>query len=442
MEISMRNSVLPVIAYAALALVPLAVVTVFGSLGGYADYIYELGRSFALIVFAVLLLQPVLAGRFREITEPYGLDMVVNFHKYMGVTALCLIIAHPLLLALGGRGLKLLTSLSVPWEIWLGKAALLLLLIQAGASLFRKRLGLDFERWRRLHDILAPTILVLAAVHSYFIGGDLKYVPGMRELWVVALLGSAGVFVYHRFIRPKRLPRYTVRSVEPAAQNVWTVTLAPPDGRSPRYEPGQFHFLTFRSDHVPEEEHHFTISSSPTEAAIIASTIKESGDFTRHVGSIAPGDTARVHGPFGRYSYVFEDAEVPLVFIAGGIGITPLRAMLRHMADTGADRRVALLYACKTEADIVFRAELDALVEGDRPRLDVTYVLSRPDEGWSGSRGHIDTALIRECCAGMLDEAVFFVCGPEGMAKAVLGSLTELGVPMSRIRREEFLLLD
>ncbi len=437
----MPSTLLPVIAYAVFSLIPLALASLFGPLGHHATYAFELGRAFGLIIFPVLAMQPVLAARFREISAPYGLDMVVDFHKYMGAAIVAAAILHPLLLAYGGHGLSLLISLDVPWQIWVGKAALLLLVVHAGISLFRKKSGLDFERWRTIHDILGPAVLVLVAVHSFFIGGDIQHVSALKVIWVLALLAGAGVFVFHKFVRPKRLPRYTVKTVEPAAKNVWTLT--PPEGRSPKYLPGQFHFLTFHRDAtLPEEEHHFTISSSPSEAGIIASTIKESGDFTRTIGKTRPGDTVSVQGPFGRFTHVEEDPERPLVFIAGGIGITPVRAMLRSMADTGADRRVILLYANKTVDDIVFREELEAIAQTGRPRLEVVHILSRAGTDWSGPAGHVDKEMIRERCGDVLDTAVFFVCGPLGMARAVLRDLKELGVADSRIRREEFMLLD
>ena len=74
-----------------------------------------------------------------------------------------------------------------------------------------------------------------------------------------------------------------------------------------------------------------------------------------------------VHAPFGRFSYLVHPEAKDLVFIAGGIGITPLMSNLRHMHDTGADRRVLLLYSNKSEADIVFKEELDGMAGGEKP---------------------------------------------------------------------------
>ena len=118
---------------------------------------------------------------------------------------------------------------------------------------------------------------------------------------------------------------------------------------------------------LPVEEHHFTIASSPTEPAFHTSTIKASGDFTATIGQTSPGDLAIIQAPFGRFSYVLKPQALDLVFIAGGIGITPLMSNLRHMRDTQADRRVLLLYSNKTENDIVFREELAQIEAGTNP---------------------------------------------------------------------------
>ncbi len=79
-----------------------------------------------------------------------------------------------------------------------------------------------------------------------------------------------------------------------------------------------------------------------------------------------------------------------LVFFAGGIGITPFMSMLRHMRDTESDLRVVLLYANRSEADIVFRNELTEMEEAEKPRLRVVHILSNPGSNWTGERGHVD----------------------------------------------------
>jgi predicted ferric reductase len=149
--------------------------------------IYEIGKNFGLTAFMILMFQPLLAGRFKWIEAPFGMDILVRFHKYMAIFALCLLVLHPVLLAGGGIGWKLLIGIDLPWYIWVGKVTLVLLLVNVVLSLFQKPLGIKFEKWRCCHDILAPSIFVLAFFHSWFAGQDLRN-PPLECLWPVIVI--------------------------------------------------------------------------------------------------------------------------------------------------------------------------------------------------------------------------------------------------------------
>jgi predicted ferric reductase len=331
--------------------------------------------------------------------------------------------------------------LDQPWYIWVGRIGLVLLLVHTLISVYSNRVGLTFEQWRRIHYVLAPLIIVLVFVHSLEAGDDLKLAQ-VQVLWVILLAAAAAAYIYHKIIVPARLRRspYRVVDVQPEAPKVWTVKLAPPEGEALyAYQPGQFHFITFnRGPNLPTEEHHWTISSSPTQKGFVTSTIKESGDFTSTIGLTKPGDTALVQGPFGRFSYTLYPKEKNFVFIVGGIGITPLMSMLRHMRDTKAEVDVMLLYANRTEKDIVFREELAAIEAGDAPRLKVVHILSEPEPGWNGETGYVDREKIARYLSSNMSENAFYVCGPPAMNTKVIETLLAMGVPYPRIHTEIF----
>jgi predicted ferric reductase len=427
-----------VIVYLALLLIPIVVVTAYRLSPG-DEFAYNLGRCFALLAFTIIVLQVVLAARLKWVERPFGLNLTFPFHRRMGVFAGILLVLHPLLMAAGGGGLHLLFD--GEWWIWFGKGALALLLVNVAVSVCRQRLGVTFEKWRCWHDFLGPAVLVLAFIHSWNAGADFD-IPFMRVLWVAFLAGAAALFVYHRCYTPRRLRQapYTVQEVDWEANNVLTVTLAPPAGR-PRFDfvPGQFQFVTFlASQGLPVEEHHFTISSSPTQAGVHSSTIKASGDFTSLIGQVKPGDPVAVQAPFGRFSYLHHPKVRDLVFIAGGIGITPLMSNLRHMRDTGADRRVLLLYANKTEADIVFKGELDRMAGQDKPQVKVVHTLTQPGSDWRGETGRLDREKLRRLCDARLAVSTFFLCCPPPMIQDLVAILQGLRVPLTRISYEYF----
>ena len=436
----MRPAALRILLYLAVLFLPFMVVATF-HLKTEDGLVYNLGRGFAQLAFAIIVLQVVLASRLQWVERPFGLNLTFPFHRRMGTFAVILLLLHPPLMALGGGGWDLIYGLKVEWYIWVAKTALVLLLVNVGLSLWRVRLGVKFEKWRGWHDILGPLVLVLAFTHSWYASEDFKVRP-MQVLWVTFLVAAVLLFIYHRLIRPLLLRDhlYRVLEVKQEAPRVWTIKFAPPPGeRRFDFLPGQFQFVTlFRGGGLPVEEHHFTIASSPTETGFHASTIKESGDFTASIGRTRPGDTAAIQAPFGRFSYVFYPEARDLVFIAGGIGITPLMSNLRHMRDTQADRRVLLLYANRTASDIVFREELARMELGTRPELRVAHILSQPGEDWQGEKGHLDREKLARLVGDRLATGTFFLCCPPPMLQGLVQNLRDLGVAEERIHFEYF----
>ncbi|HAR63270.1 MAG: oxidoreductase [Candidatus Margulisiibacteriota bacterium] len=439
----MGSGLVRIFLYLAVVLAPL-IISMFYRQQTTNNFLYELGRNFALVGIMVLTIQILLAGRFKWIESSFGFDILIRYHRYMAIFGTILIIAHPLLLAAGTGKLTLLIGLTMPWYIWLGRAALVLLIINALVSVYQSKLHLKFEVWRFIHDITGPSIILFSFVHSWIVGDDIHSQP-LYWLWPIILIIFFVLFAYHRFIRPLLLNRhpYLVTDVIQESKGVWTVKLAPSKGeRIKKYLPGQFHFLTFhRGKSLPEEEHHWTISSSPTEKKYVSSTIKELGDFTATIGETKPGDTATVHAAFGRFSYLLHPEEKSLVFIAGGIGITPLMSMLRYMRDIHETIPVVLLYGSKTEEEIVFRKELAEMQEKQFPRLQAVHILSDPGKKWTGETGLIDRdKLIKHC--GKLDNKGFYIVGPKDLLDGTVKNLRELGVNDERIHIEIFSFID
>ena len=182
----------------------------------------------------------------------------------------------------------------------------------------------------------------------------------------------------------------------------------------------------------------FSLSSSPSESGEIAVTCKISDTpFKQALSRLTPGETAQVFGPLG--SFLFEETR-PCVFIAGGIGVTPFRGMLRYAADTGVRTSLTLLYSARVPEELVFRAELDDLARS-RPNIRVHYTVTRPAESptpWPGRVGRIDRQWI-EATSTPSEHPRFYVAGLPEMVEATVGSLTgALGVPADDIDYELF----
>ena len=126
-----------------------------------------------------------------------------------------------------------------------------------------------------------------------------------------------------------------------------------------------------------------------------------------------------------------------LVFIAGGIGITPFMSMLRFISDKRTERRVTLLWGNKSEKDVVFRKELDRF-ESSMPSLKIVHVMSNQND-WPGEKGYIGKEIIRRYVQNITGSR-FFLCGPPVMMKKIEGALRSIGVHRTRIHYERFAL--
>jgi len=420
-----------ILAYLVLVFAPLVLVALFGPPphGGTAAW---LGRAAALLAFPVLVMQVVLGSRLKPLHRPFGLDAVMLFHKGMALVAVSLLVAHPLLIAWGERAWGIL-ALDSAWQIWLGKGALLLLLLGLLGAALRGGRVLPYQRWRFAHKsmVLVPA---LAFVHAVLVGHDLQSAVPMAMWWVLGAV-LVGAFAWRNLFYPRiGRRRYRVSEVRPASREAYTLSLAPDDGRPPPvWNPGQFMFLVLDLPGRGREEHPFTISAAPGEGGTPAVTIKKSGDFTGGIDAVRTGDRVRLDAPFGRFSHVHHEAEA-LVFVTGGIGITPVRSMLRQLQDDGGGPPSVLIDANRTEADIAFRRELDQL--GDWIR--VVHVLSEPGEGWDGPTGLVTADMIHRYAGQLLPRAQVYLCGPPPMTKSLLAELRSMGVERSRIHHERF----
>jgi len=395
----------------------------------------RIGVALALLAFGLMALQIVIGSRLRLVCDPIGLGQLLRLHRLIGILVLALLLTHPLLVTIGHGKPQLLNPFRAPWGVRIGQAALLLLILHSFWAVFRTRFSMDYGVWRRIHRV-AYLIFALGFLHGFAEGDDLKR-HAMQVLWVLLLTGAGFLAFHAHFLRPRALRRNRHRIVELVHEthDTTTLVLAPESGRRFPYLPGQFIFLTPLNPNLPLEEHPFTISSSPTRRGILCVTIKSVGDFTAHVRNWRSGEHILVDGPHGKFSYLLHPSAARLVFIAAGVGITPLMSMMRFLLDTKDSRPIRLLYGNQTEADIIFRDELEQMQS--EIGLRVVHVLSRPSPGWRGERGRIS----REFLSRFVEEergAAYYVCGPPAMMKSVAEDLGVLQIPPARIYLEKF----
>ncbi|MCK5833366.1 ferredoxin reductase family protein [bacterium] len=389
-----------------------------------------IGRSLALFAYSVFCMQVILGSRIKVLDRVFGLDRILRFHRRMAIIGLFAIAVHPLALVFEYGVHEIFLSIDNIYIIC-GKLAFLILIIGVAFALFRAKIKLDYNKWHTFHKLML-IIILLGFVHSMNLGSSLE-TGAMRNYWWVLTAIPIAVFIFKNSIGFIQRNKFQVVEVKKENHNVWTLDMTPVNSDIFKYRPGQFMFLTLKRPGYRPEEHPFTISSAPTENEYISATIKKSGDYTSTIGKTKPGDIARISGPYGRFSYVYNEPS-SFVFIAGGVGITPLMSMMRFIRNTDDGRPVILLYANKAEDDIIF---LDEFVEFPQ-NFEVVHILSQSSKDWLGEVGHVEMGIIEKYCAKVLDSAHFYLCGPKPMMDSVHNILTEIGIDHSRIHSEVF----
>ncbi|MGQ9368553.1 FAD/NAD(P)-binding protein [Azospirillum sp. ST 5-10] len=223
------------------------------------------------------------------------------------------------------------------------------------------------------------------------------------------------------------IPRpFVVQRVKRELSDTFTLWLRAEDGRPFAFLPGQFNMLyAFGVGEVP-----ISISGDPADPAALVHTIRSVGKVTEALGRLGPGATVGVRGPFGSAWPVASAQGQDVVFVAGGVGLAPLRpAIYRVLAERAKHGNVVILYGARTPEDMLFARELQQW----RGRFDVSVhvTVDRVTGSWAGKVGVV-TNLIR---AGGFDRrnAVAFVCGPEVMMRYAAEALVERGTARERV---------
>jgi len=392
-------------------------------------YLYDAGRLLALVGFVFVFFQYVFSSKVRWLERGIGLDKLFGIHRTSGLIGLTLILIHPIPLFLSDIVQGYAPSIS-PLKL-VGVVSLLIFVVAAGSAILYGRLRLKYETWKAIHWA-SYVALPLGFLHSLLLGSDLVR-PPLRTFWIVLAALYVAIVLYKLWnrVRVRRHP-FQVAAVVQETHDTWSLYF---EGKRLDYKPGQFLIVNLIRDGRVSEPHPFTISSSPTRDRLSIS-VKSVGDFTSTIGHTKTTDRAYIDAPYGAFSFVEHDAP-SLVFVAGGIGITPFMSMLRYMHDRELERSVVLIWGNKTERDIAFRDELDDMA-AEMLSFQVVHVMSN-QEDWPGEKGYVDAAKLQRYM-GSVENPQVFVCGPPVMMTKVIQSLRGLGVPKRRIHYERFAL--
>jgi len=428
-----------VLVYVLLAAAPLLILLI-GPVPPGRDFWREFSVALGFGGLAMMALQFVLTARFKIIKSPYGADVVYHFHRQISLVAAVMILAHPLILFIRYPALlSLLNIFQAPWRARAGVTSIVALVVLIGSSLWRKRFNLEYTNWRILHGFASALAVILAMVHVV-LAAHYVNTPVKQVLWISYGVFWVGLLIWIRILKPMMLLRnpYEVVEVKGERGSAWTLVLRPVGRKGMIFCPGQFAWITAGKSVFGESEHPFSFSSSASDTGKLAFTIKELGDFTATIKNFPPGMRVYLDGPYGSFSIDRHAHASGFVFIAGGIGITPMMSMLRTMRDRGDKRPVTLIYANNGWETVTFREEIAELEQA--LNLNVVYVLLDPPDGWEGETGFVTADLLDRYLPEDRDRDVqeIFICGPGPMMDAIESTLPTLGVHMDDFHSERF----
>ena len=226
----------------------------------------------------------------------------------------------------------------------------------------------------------------------------------------------------------------TVTAITRETASVVTIELAPPHW--PGHRAGQHLDVRLTAEDGYTAERGYSIASAPGEPVAITVERLEDGEVSPYLTEeLRAGDELELRGPVGGY-FTWEPGDGgPLLLLAGGSGIVPLRSILRHRQRTGSDVPVRLLYSARTWDDVIYAGELG----GYRDGVEVSYTLTRHQPpGWAGHSGRITAALLAEVAWPAASGALAYVCGPTSFVETAAAALVALGYPGERVKTERF----
>jgi NAD(P)H-flavin reductase len=210
-------------------------------------------------------------------------------------------------------------------------------------------------------------------------------------------------------------------------------------GEEVDFQPGQYFWVTLLDPPYDDEKgprRHISVVTSPNERGVLGlCTRLRDTAFKRSLAELPVGAEVDVEQPKGDF-LLPEKTDQPLVFVAGGIGITVFRCMLRYIVEDGLPYRVTLVYSNRDRESTAFLDELTEL-ERDNANIDVVLTMTN-DEGWSGETRRIGADLLRDHLEGDLSSFRYLIAGPPAMVEGVAETLEQAGIPESQIRAGRF----
>jgi len=396
-----------------------------------------LAKFLGLHLALLMIFQLVLVARVPWLERRIGMDRLTAWHRWTGLALFWVLLAHPTFAILAFARLDHLPFLreatkltgAVGTLVGLLAAAVVLVAVALSVRFVRRRLS--YELWHAVHaGIYLAVVLVL--VHQSIEGSTFRSSPVTTVYWWALWAGAITALLVGRVAVPVwRNARYRLRvaAVVPESDSVVSVYVT---GRGLDRLParaGQFFIWRFPGHHSWWRANPFSLSAAP-DGRSLRLTAKAAGTTSAGLRRVPVGTRVFAEGPYGAFTALHRSREATLL-IAGGVGVTPVRALLEELSGPAV-----VLYRVRTMADAVLLPELDAVARLRGARL---HVLAGRTGAGSPPYDPLGPAGLAALVPDVRDRDVY-VCGPPAMTTAVLRSLRTLGVPRVQVHAERFAL--
>jgi predicted ferric reductase len=401
------------------------------------DGFTSVGRITGLLAAYSALIQVVLLARIPWIERLIGFDRLSVWHRRNGHACLYLVLAHVVAIVIGYAALdrislpgelkKMTTSYPGMITAWVG-TGLLIAVVISSVVIVRRRLR--YEAWYAVH-LAAYAGIALAWFHQIPTGNELVLDTVAADYWRALYVATLALIVLFRLGTPVLSSfRYRLRVAEVVTEAPGVVSLRITGRRLGRLraQAGQFFLWRFLTRDRWWTAHPFSLSEAP-DGRSLRLTVKTLGDHTARMASIRPGTRVVAEGPFGVFTAAAQRRDKALL-IAGGIGITPIRALLEEIRGDAI-----VVYRVVAEDEIVFANELEQLTRARGATLH--YVIG--DHTAADAERLLSPEHLRELAPDIRKREVF-VCGPPGMTAAVERSIRRAHVPRRHVHVERFAL--
>jgi ferredoxin-NADP reductase len=384
--------------------------------------------------FVVLV---ALMARLPPLEHGIGADRLARWHAMGGRYVITLITGHVVFIVWGyavsahesvtSQSISLLVNYP---DILMATVAWFLLLGVAAFSARAARRRVSYETWYYAH-LYTYLAIALAFSHQFANGPSFVSSFTARVVWSAMYVVVGALIVWYRVLTPLRMAarhRFTVLSVQPEAPGIVSVYISGRDLDLLGAEPGQFFRWRFLTGQLAWQSHPYSLSAMPR-SDLMRITVKALGGHSNSMVGLRPGTRVIAEGPYGAFTPSLSGRRVLL--LAGGVGITPIRAMFAALS-TRMPHAITLVYRASHPRDVVFSRELDAIAADQG--ASVHYVIgSRERLGYDP----LDARNLQSLVPG-LHRYEAYVCGPAGMTETAIASLRDAGIPRRRIHHESF----